>query len=305
MHLSPAATLTCQRTLKRRIHCVGTGLHSGAKVSLALLPAPADHGIVFHRTDLSGPEAMIPARWDHVIDTRLCTVIGTSAEARVGTIEHLMAALAACGVDNALIEVDGPEVPIMDGSSAPFLFLIACAGLEDLEAPRRVIRLTRPISVQDGDKTAMLEPADAQIFTASIRFDAEVIGHQTFALRLSQDRFNREVARARTFGFYEEVEMMRQMGLARGGSLDNAIVIRDGAVMNPEGTHWPDEFVRHKVLDAVGDIALAGAPILAKYAAHKPGHDMNNRLLRALFAAEDAIAWDVVAEPPQATRLSA
>ena len=288
----PDAAGSRQRTLKTPIGCVGVGLHSGARVSLAIRPAAADTGIVFRRTDL-GLE--IPARFDHVVDTRLCTMLGLPdyPEARVGTVEHLMAALAAAGIANAVIEVDGPEVPVLDGSAAPFLFLIDCAGIVPQEALRPVVAVRRRVRVEQGEAFAELRPAGpgpaGLQLALSIAFDAAAIGRQALTLELTQASFRAELAAARTFALRSEIERLQEAGLARGGSLENAVVVDGARVLNPAGLRVPDEFVRHKMLDAVGDLALAGALIRGRFIGHRSGHDLNNRLLRALFA--DASAW--------------
>ena len=288
------SSLWTQRTLKSRIPCVGTGLHSGRRVCLTLLPAPANHGIVFRRTDLGRD---IPALYDHVVDTKLCTVIGQGA-ARVSTVEHLMAALASAGVDNVLIEVDGPEVPIMDGSAAPFCFLLECAGVVSLNTPRKVIEILRPVRVTDGAAFAEFRPfaptvARSAIPTldleVTIDFQEAAIGRQSRSLRLTSENFREAVAPARTFAMARDIDALREAGLAKGGSLDNAIVVDGAKVLNPGGLRMKDEFVAHKLLDAVGDLALAGASLHGRFIANRPGHTLNNKLLRALFA--DAKAW--------------
>jgi UDP-3-O-[3-hydroxymyristoyl] N-acetylglucosamine deacetylase len=282
-----------QQTLSSAIRCVGVGLHSGKRVSLVLRPAGVDAGIVFARTDL-GTE--IEARYDAVIDTRLCTVIGRPG-ASVGTVEHLMAAFAGCGVDNAIVEVDGPELPILDGSSASFVFLIECAGLRQQSASVRFIEVLRDVRVEAaGGAFAALSPsADGLRLEASIDFADEAIGRQSIALSLSPETFRRDLARARTFTRLSDVEQMRTAGLALGGSLENAIVVDGARVLNPEGLRFPDEFVRHKTLDAVGDLALAGGSLQARYVSHKAGHALNNQVLRALFA--DGRNWRLAGGP--------
>jgi UDP-3-O-[3-hydroxymyristoyl] N-acetylglucosamine deacetylase len=273
-----------QKTLKAPIGCVGIGLHTGRRVELRLLPAPAGTGIVFRRTDLN---ATIPARYDHVVDTRLCTVIGLPdrPDARVGTVEHLMAALAGAGVNNAIVEVDGPEVPIHDGSSASALFLIDCAGVVGQDEFVPCIEVLRPVRVEQGEAFAELRPFPLAFDMAlSIAFDAAAIGRQALSLRLTEDSFRTELARARTFTVKTEVDMMRAAGLALGGSLENAVVVDGPRVLNPTGLRMADEFVRHKLLDAVGDLALAGGVLHARFVGHRTGHALNNRLLRALFA---------------------
>ncbi len=278
-----------QRTLAASIGCVGTGLHSGRKIRLTMRPLPAGSGIVFRRIDLdpaSGP-IDIPARHDHVVDTRLCTVIGHPARAdcRVSTVEHILAALAGCGVHNALIEIDGPEVPILDGSSASFVFLIDCAGLTEQQASVATIEVLRTVRVEHGTAFAELRPSSFGFdMSLSIDFEAAAIGKQALSLRLSSETFRDELARSRTFTQAAEVEALRAAGLALGGSLENAIVVDGARIVNPTGLRMTDEFVRHKMLDAVGDLSLAGSPLNGRFVAHRTGHALNNRLLRALFA---------------------
>ena len=279
---------TMQHTIKAPIDCVGIGLHSGARVAMTLRPAAIGHGIVFRRRDLG---IDIPARFDLVADTRLCTVLAhpSIAEARIGTVEHVMAALAATGVTNAVVEVDGPEVPILDGSAANFVFLIDCAGVLAQGSVQPAVAVTRPVRVDgaDGAYVTLLPPAagvmglDAQI---SIDFDVAAIGAQSLALQVNGASFRRELAAARTFTLLSEVEAMQATGLARGGSLDNAVVVDGDKVLNPAGLRMPGEFVRHKLLDIVGDLALAGAVVHARLRANRPGHALNNQLLRKLFA---------------------
>lgn len=255
---------------------------------MRLLPAPADTGIVFMRTDLKNGARAIPARWDHVIDTQLCTMIGNPQGGKVATIEHLMAALSAAGVDNAFIEVDGPEVPVMDGSADSFVFLIEMAGVMEQDAPRREIVILKPVSFEENGKRTALLPADARSFSVGISFDKKIIQNQHYDFSFSREGFKTEISRARTFGFFEDVEKMTKLGLMRGGSLDNAVVIKDDAVMNEGGLRYADEFVRHKLLDAIGDLSLAGLPIRGRFEGYCPGHAMNNKLLRALFVDETA-----------------
>ena len=289
-----------QTTLAAPIHCTGTGVHSGLPVTLRLLPAPADRGIVFRRVDLE-PAVEIPALWDRVVDTKLCTVLGSADGAvTVGTVEHLMAALAGCQIDNLVIEIDGPELPIMDGSAEPFVFLIECAGVARLDAARKAIKVLRAIEVIDGDKRAILSPASDFSLDLEIEFAASVVGRQSRVTTLAPDAFKRDISRARTFGFLHEVDALRRIGLARGGSLENAVVIDGDTVMNEGGLRYADEFVRHKLLDAVGDLYLAGRPLLASFDATRCGHALNNQLLRALFANPDA--WvEVEVTPAQAS----
>ncbi len=280
---------TCQHTLASAISCVGTALHGGQRVSMSLLPAAPGVGIVFRRTDLG---IDIPAVSAAVTDTRLCTQVTHPGhpQACVRTVEHVMAALAGMGVDNAVVAVDGPEIPVLDGSSAPFVFLIDCAGRRRQSAPRQVIEILRPVRVQVGEATAELRPGGATLDMAvSIDFTAPAIGCQALSLSLSEQGFRNVLASARTFTMLHEIEALQSAGLARGGSLANAIVVDGARVLNPEGLRAPDEFVRHKMLDAVGDLAMAGAPIHGRFIAHRTGHALNNMLLRALFA--DAQAW--------------
>ena len=285
-----------QRTLKTSISCVGIGLHTGARVSLSLLPAPADHGIVFRRSDLG---IDIPARFDRVADTRLCTLLAhpDHPEVRIGTVEHVMAALAACGVDNAVVAVDGPEVPVLDGSAAPFVFLLDCAGVMEQAVPSRAIEVLRTVRVEDGEAFAELRPAvlGGLEMAISIRFEAAAIGRQSLSLRLGDAVFRHQLSHARTFAMSADIAGLQASGLARGGSLDNAVVVDGGRVLNPGGLRMRDEFVRHKMLDAVGDLAMAGAALRARFVAHRPGHGLNNRLLRALFA--DPANWTWAAAP--------
>jgi UDP-3-O-[3-hydroxymyristoyl] N-acetylglucosamine deacetylase len=284
-----AAPRMRQRTLRGSAECSGVGVHSGEKVSMRLMPAPENSGIVFIRTDLMNGARHIPARWDHVVDTRLCTVIGNEHGGTVATIEHLMAALHAYGVDNAYVEIDGAEVPVMDGSSDPFVFLIEMAGVEEQNAPHRVIEILAPVQVGHGIKEARLVPDAEARFSFEIDFDQAPISRQQYEFVLSTEGFKNQISRARTFGFYEEVDQLRKAGFARGGSLHNAIVIKGDDIMNEEGLRYNDEFVRHKLLDAVGDLALAGAPILGHFHGRCSGHALNNQLLRAVFA--DPLAW--------------
>jgi UDP-3-O-[3-hydroxymyristoyl] N-acetylglucosamine deacetylase len=303
-----------QRTFKASIDCVGIGLHSGRRVRMVLRPAAPYHGIVFRRADLGRD---IPARFDLVADTRLATVLADPGDpsVRVGTIEHVMAALAGCGIDNALIEVDGPELPALDGSAAHLVFLIDCAGIEAQDAPRRTIEVVRNVRVSDGDAFAELSPAPRAHaeapaashaglhLTMSIAFDAPAIGQQALSLRLTPKSFRQELSRARTFALAEDIDRLRAAGMARGGSLDNAVVVDAARVLNPGGLRMHDEFVRHKLLDAVGDLALAGAALSASFTAHRSGHGLNNQLLRALLG--NAAAWRIVTPMPVAVPVAA
>ena len=280
-----------QHTLKTETTIIGTGLHSGADVRMTLRPAAADAGIVFVRTDVADRDNTIPARWDHVVDTRLCTMLGNGAGVTVGTVEHLMAALRGCGIDNVIVELDGPEVPVMDGSSEPFVNMIDDAGLRVQNAPRRVIKILHEVSIESDGKIARLRPSGGSHFSGSIAFDHPAIGMQMRDVQLLNGNFRHDIAGARTFGFLTEVEMLRKNGLALGGSLENAIVLDHDGVMNPEGLRHEDEFIRHKLLDAIGDLYLAGAVIEGAYESNRPGHALNNALLHELFATESAWMW--------------
>jgi UDP-3-O-[3-hydroxymyristoyl] N-acetylglucosamine deacetylase len=272
-----------QRTLKRRAHLQGIGLHSGAEVALTLAPAAPDTGIVFER---DGEE--IPALAEFVVDTTMNTSLGRQGM-RVGTVEHLMAALAGSGIDNARIEIEGPEVPIMDGSAEPFVRLIREAGIHEQRSARRFLMIRKPIVVSEGDKLARLTPARGKFsISYTIDFRHPLITDQTCKLELNERSFQREIARARTFGFKRDVERLHSLGLARGGSLANAVVVDDFNILNPEGLRFPDEFVRHKVLDAVGDLALLGMPVIGQLTAVKSGHHLNHLLVRQVLAEADA-----------------
>ncbi len=281
-----------QRTVKAPIGCVGIGLHSGRRISLTMRPAAAGSGVVFRRTDLG---IDIPARFDCVVDTRMCTMLGApeAPHAQVGTVEHIMAALAACRIDNVLVEIDGPEVPVLDGSAAPFVFLIDCAGVvEQAQAPLS-IEILRTVRVEDGESFAELRPARAGglELAVSIDFTAPAIGRQALSLTMDTAAFRTHLARARTFAMADEIAGLQAVGLARGSSLENAVVVDGAQVLNPGGLRMTDEFVRHKMLDAVGDLALAGAQLHGRFVAHRPGHTVNNKLLRALFADRTAWVW--------------
>jgi UDP-3-O-[3-hydroxymyristoyl] N-acetylglucosamine deacetylase len=278
-----------QKTLKSSIHCSGIGLHGGEKISMSLHPADIDTGIVFRRSDIRGVSAEIAANFENVHDTRLCTTLRNDASVSVGTVEHLMAALAGCEVDNVEIELSGPEVPIMDGSAEPFVFLIECAGIVEQSAPRRAIQILKPVRAAVGDAVAELAPSDAFAMKLAIDFDNPAIGEQSFEFGIDAKVFKDEISRARTFGFLEDVEALRKAGLALGGSLDNAVVVSGDRILNDGGLRYQDEFVRHKALDCIGDLYLAGSPIIGLFTGRRMGHAINNQLLRALFA--DSEAW--------------
>ena len=281
-----------QATIKRTVVFADVGLHSGVPARLAIHPAQPGHGIVFHRTDLGeGPAARIAARWDNVTPSRLCTVLDNGLGATLSTVEHIMAALAGTGVHNALITVDGPEVPILDGSAAPFVRRILQAGIVLQKAgPVQAIRVLRRVEVRDGDAWARLDPADHLEIDFHIDFSDAAIGQQDKRLDMANGAFVRELADSRTFCRQSDVDAMRRNGLALGGTYENAVVVDGPRVLSPGGLRHRDEAVRHKMLDAVGDLALAGAPLLARYTGHRAGHAMTNRLLRALFA--DPAAWE-------------
>lgn len=281
-----------QRTLRHSITATGVSLHTGKKVYMTLKPAPVDSGIVFRRIDLD-PVRELPARVGHVGDTTLSTSLIVGAD-RVSTVEHLMAALAGLGVDNAIIDLTAEEVPIMDGSAAPFVFLLQAAGVVEQDALKKFVRIKRKLTVEDGDKVASLLPFDGFKVSFTIDFDHPVFRDRTAHAELdfSSGSFEQEVSRARTFGFMHEIEYLRSRGLARGGSVDNAIVVDEYRILNQEGLRYEDEFVRHKVLDAVGDLYLLGYCIIGEFRAYKSGHALNNALLRALLAQPDA--WETV-----------
>jgi UDP-3-O-[3-hydroxymyristoyl] N-acetylglucosamine deacetylase len=281
-----------QRTLKNVIRATGVGLHSGEKVSMTLRPAPVDTGIVFRRTDLE-PVVEIPARADAVTETMLCTGL-TAGGGKAMTVEHLMSALAGLGVDNLYIDLSAAEVPIMDGSSGPFVFLLQSAGIAEQSAPKRFIRILETVEVREGDKVARFEPYHGFRLGFTVEFDHPAIpaSRSRAVVEFSTENYIKEVSRARTFGFMRDLEFMRERNLGLGGSMDNAIVLDEFRVLNDDGLRYADEFVRHKILDAVGDLYLAGHPILGAYEGFKSGHALNNKLVRALLAQPSA--WEEV-----------
>lgn len=285
-------TLAYQKTLKSAISCSGTGLHSGDHVAMTIRPAPEGSGIVFRRTDPAGNGVEIPADWKHVVNGRLCTMLGDGNGVNIGTVEHLMAALAGCEVDNALVEVNGNEVPIMDGSAEPFVFLVECAGVAEQTAPRKAIEILKRVAVGDQERSASLTPGAGFSIAFEIEFDSEAITEKSCFVTLGNGAFKSEICRARTFGFDHEVVELRANGLAQGGSLDNAVVVSGDRVLNDEGLRYDDEFVRHKVLDCIGDLYLAGAPIVGHFHGFRSGHSLNHALLQALFS--DPTAWRLV-----------
>ena len=281
-----------QRTLKNVIRATGIGLHTGEKVYLTLRPAAVDTGIVFRRVDLD-PPVEIPARAENVGDTTLSTSL-VCGGARVATVEHLLSALAGLGIDNAYVDVSAPEVPIMDGSAGPFVFLVQSAGVEDQNAPKRFIRIKKRVQVEDGDKWARFDPFEGFKVSFAIEFDHPVFKNrcQEAVVDFSTTSFVKEVSRARTFGFMRDIELLREKRLALGGSLDNAVVVDDYRVLNEDGLRYDDEFVKHKVLDAIGDLYLLGRSLIGAFSGYKSGHALNNRLLRALMS--DESAWELV-----------
>ena len=280
--------MSAQRTLRRSVSCTGIGLHSGNKVTLSLKPAAADSGIRFQRADLGGLE--IPAVVTHLGGIQYQT--GLTREAvSVETVEHLLAALTALGIDNAIVELNSPEVPIMDGSAAPFVYLVNEAGVKRLQAPRRYLKVLRPISLTQGDKRIALYPSDHFKVTYSISFDHPLLRHQSRTMRVTEESFVEEIAPARTFGFLKEVEMLRQRGLALGGSLDNAIVLGETGVLN-NALRFEDEFVRHKILDVIGDLSLVGHPVVGHLVAHRGGHALHTAFAARILDESDA--WRLV-----------
>jgi len=282
--------MDAQRTLRRHISCVGIGLHSGNKVTLSLKPAPVDFGIRFRRTDLGDHD--VPATVQHLAGIQLATGLARN-EVAVETVEHLLAALVSSNVDNVLVELSSPEVPIMDGSAAPFVYLIQEAGVKRLPAPRKYVKIVRPIAISRGDKRIALYPSDHFKVTYSISYDHPLLRHQSRTLRITEESFVEEVAPARTFTFLKDVEMLRQNGLALGGSLENAIVLGETGVLNT--LRFPDEFVRHKILDAIGDLALVGYPVVGHLVAHRAGHALHTEFAAKIMA--EAHAWRLVEAP--------
>jgi UDP-3-O-[3-hydroxymyristoyl] N-acetylglucosamine deacetylase len=281
-----------QRTLKNIIRATGVGLHTGDKVYMTLRPAAPNTGIVFRRTDLN-PPVELHSRPENVGDTRLSTTL-INGDVRVSTVEHLLSAMAGLGIDNAYVDLSAPEVPIMDGSAGPFVFLIQSAGIEEQEAAKRFIRIKKPVIVQDGDKWAKLEPFDGFKVGFSVEFDHPLFNKRNSQAEMdfSTTSFVKEVSRARTFGFMRDIEMLRERNLTLGGSMDNAVVLDDYRVLNEDGLRYDNEFVKHKILDAIGDIYMLGHSLIGAYSAHKSGHELNNKLLRSLMA--DVTAWEEV-----------
>ncbi len=282
-----------QRTLNKGVACKGMGLHSGRVIHMRIHPAPEDHGIVFLRTDTT-PRVRIPARLDHVVDTTLATTLGKDGVV-VSTVEHFLSACAGMGLDNALVELDGPEVPIMDGSAAPFVYLLRSAGTRQQGRLKRFLVIRRPFHLKEGDKKASFYPSKELRISFTIRFKHPLIHEQTLSFAFSDRSYDREISRARTFGFLREVEALKSQGYALGGSLDNAIVLDEFRVLNEEGLRFQDEFVRHKILDSLGDFSLLGMPLIGHFAAHKSGHTLNHRLLKELL--NQSKHWKIVEFP--------
>lgn len=298
---------TVQRTLRTCIPYVGTGLHSGSRVGLLVRPAEVNTGVRFVRNDVPAGRGVIPALWHHVIGTQLGTTIGNSLGVHVSTIEHLMAALQGCGIDNAIVELDGPEVPILDGSAEPFVAMIERAGIVEQEAKRWAMLVRETVEVHDEDRFVRLEPCPVTRITAEIDFPGTAIGAQRLSVVMTEAVFKHDVARARTFGFADQIEDLYDRELALGGSPRNAILVDGDSVVNEEGLRFHDEFVRHKVLDIVGDLALAGVPVIGHFYGHKPGHALNQALLRKFVSNEQAwryVTLDEIEDLPSRRRLS-
>lgn len=281
-----------QRTLKSIVQTTGVGLHSGCKVTLTLRPAAANTGVIFRRTDLN-PPVDFPADPSSVRDTMLCTALVSDSGVRISTVEHLNAALAGMGIDNVIIEVDAPEIPIMDGSASPFIYLLQSAGIETLNAPKRFVRIKKTVRVEDGDKWAELVPYEGFRFNFAIDFNHPAIesDQQNMILDFSSQAFIKEISRARTFGFMRDIEYLQSQNLCLGGSFDCAIVLDNYRILNEDGLRFENEFVRHKVLDAIGDLYMCGHNILGEVRAYKSGHALNNKLLRAVLADQEAWEW--------------
>ncbi|GIU20875.1 UDP-3-O-acyl-N-acetylglucosamine deacetylase [Shewanella colwelliana] len=282
-----------QRTVKEMVKTTGVGLHSGNKVTLTIKPAPVNTGIVLVRTDLT-PNVAIAAKADQVRETTMCTALVNDDGVRISTIEHLFAALAGLGIDNAVIEVDAPEIPIMDGSASPWVFLLQSVGIQDQAAAKKYLRIKRPVRVEDGDKWAELRPFKGFRVDFAIDFNHPEIARsqQHMVMDFSSSAFVRDISRARTFGFMRDIEYLRANNLALGGSMENAVVLDEYRVLNPDGLRYEDEFVKHKILDAFGDLYVAGHAIVGEFCAFKTGHALNNQLVRALLAEQDA--WELV-----------
>lgn len=283
-----------QRTIKKQVSANGIGLHSGKIVELTLKPASADTGIIFKRLDIENSE-LIKAKPEAVTDTMLCTQIGVNPEQRIGTVEHLMSALYGCGIDNVIIELSGPEIPIFDGSSASFLLLIDTAGIKELDVDKKFIKIMNHVRVEGEGKFAEFTPNDIFALNLEIDFNHPIISKQSKRFNITSDFYNKEIARARTFCFQKDIEKMQSIGLALGGGLDNAVVVGDFSVLNPNGLRYKNEFIRHKVLDCIGDLYMVGYPILGLFNGLLTGHGLNNKLLREIFA--DQNNWKFITLP--------
>ncbi len=275
-----------QRTLDQAIRCSGIGLHTGLKVEITLKPAPEDTGIIFRRTDLD-PDIHIPAKADYVVDTRLCTTLGIG-DVRIATVEHLLSAMAGLGIDNAYIDVKGPEVPIMDGSSGPFVFLLQCAGIKSQNKPKKVMRIKKMVCVEDRDKRCSIYPASGFRVSYLLDYDHPMLRSRQVSIDFAKQPYTREVSRARTFGFLHEIEALQKAGLALGGSLENALVFDAFRVVNENGLRYENECTRHKILDTVGDLSLTGYPIVGAFEGKRTGHEMNIQLVKTLLADESS-----------------
>lgn len=294
-----------QTTIRSRIGCAGVGLHSGQQVRFTVYPAEADSGITFRRMDLRADgvddqDICVQAGYGNISSTQLGSTLSNAAGVSVATVEHLMSAFSGCGIDNARVDLDGPELPVLDGSAAPFVMLLECAGVERLSARRRFIRILETVRVTEDGKQVSLSPHDGCVLNFEIDFPAKIIGRQTYSFDAGRNNYKTEIAPSRTFGFLHEFEHLKSLGLARGGSLQNAIVLDGDNILNDSGLRFPDEFVRHKILDAIGDLFLAGAPILGRFDAVRAGHSLNNKLLRALF--NNPQAWEYTQTPEDAGR---
>jgi UDP-3-O-[3-hydroxymyristoyl] N-acetylglucosamine deacetylase len=285
-----------QHTLNDSITVIGRGLHTGLQVIMTLMPAEANSQYVFMRRDVEANRAEVPARWNTVVDTRLSTTVANASGVRVSTIEHLLAALSICGVDNVRIVLDAPEVPIMDGSAAPFVELIKKVGLRRQLKPKQAIVIDQPITVRDQGKYATLMPAKKFSVGMTIDFENSVIGQQSMVTPINERIFHQQLASARTFGFQEQLDTLHKLGLAKGGSLKNAVLIKDNKVVNEEGLRFKNEFVRHKIIDTLGDLSLAGANIIGKFDGHRCGHQLNNQLLRKLMSSPDLWHYEPAAQ---------
>ena len=280
-----------QRTIRDEVSCTGIGLHSGHPVNLTIKPAPADTGIYFIRKDVSS-QPSIKATFENVVDTKLSTTLGSNG-LRVSTVEHLMAAFFGLGIDNARVEVDGPEVPIMDGSAAPFVFLLRSAGIREQKSPKRFVVIKRPLEIREGGRSVRINPSKELKISFAIDFNHPLLRDQSFDLKFSGKDFVKEISRARTFGFLRDIQTLRENGLALGGSLDNAIVIDDFRILNEDGLRYKDEFVRHKILDFIGDLAILGCPVIGHFVVKKSGHALNHLLLKKLIHSEKT--WEDLA----------